>query len=161
MGKGARFDLSKLPESARKQVEAQLSNQSRKAAPSAYSEASGATTPRSKAKIRQDVQASGMNKSETRYAEILECRLKRGEIHRWDFEPIRLKLGPDNKTTYTPDFMVIGNDGFIELIDVKGGFIMEDAMLKLKLAAKLFPMFTFRMAQYRNGEWTETELKAF
>lgn len=108
--------------------------------------------------MNQSVQKSGMNRTEQRYAQILECRRERGEIHKWLFEPIRLKLGPNNLTTYTPDFMTVANDGLITFVDVKGGFVMEDARLKLKMAAKLFPEFTFVMAQYKKGKWAESEL---
>lgn len=89
-----------------------------------------------------------MNKTERRFADRLRELEFAGEVVQWDFEPIKLRLGADWKTTLTVDFMVCHADGLIELIDVKGsGPIEQVAMVKLKTAARLYPAFLFVVMQ--------------
>lgn len=76
------------------------------------------------------------SKSEADYALILEAKRQAGEILWWQYEPITLKLAP--KLSYTPDFFVMLPTGELIAIEVKG-FPRDDAMAKLKIAAKLFP----------------------
>ena len=91
-----------------------------------------------------------MNKTERAYAERLELLRQAGEIRRWVYEPLRFIMA--FKTTYTPDFMVVYSD-HIELHEVKGGFVRDDAIVKFKVAAKLFPEFRWKMVQWKNKEW--------
>ena len=51
------------------------------------------------------------SKLEADFALILEARKRSGKIHDWRYEPVSLKIG--NKARYTPDFMVIGDNGEI------------------------------------------------
>jgi hypothetical protein len=53
------------------------------------------------------------------------------------FEGIKLRLA-DN-TFYTPDFAVMLANGELELHEVKG-FWQDDARVKIKIAADLYPM---------------------
>ena len=55
----------------------------------------------------------------------------------WRFEAIKIRLA-DN-TFYTPDFLVVVNDLRLELHEVKGAIVMDDAKVKLKVAAETFP----------------------
>ena len=57
------------------------------------------------------------NKTEARYEAWLEVQKRAGNILRYDFEAVTLKLA-DN-TRYTPDFMVMKPDGEIEFHEVK------------------------------------------
>lgn len=74
--------------------------------------------------MRKTVQALGrlkagqMNKTETAYAQELELRKRYGEIARYWFEGIKLRLA-DN-TFYTPDFAVMLANGQLEMHEVKG-----------------------------------------
>jgi hypothetical protein len=77
-----------------------------------------------------------MNKSEKAYSEYLEVLRGSGEIKWWRFEGMKLRLG-DN-TFLTPDFNVMQADDELEMHDVKS-FMMEDANVKLKVAADLYP----------------------
>ena len=86
-----------------------------------------------------------MNKTEAAFAELLAERQRRGEITAWWFEPMKLRLAP--LTFYSPDFVILHNDGMIEVAEVKGGFIEDDAMVKFKCAAEIWWMFDFRMYQ--------------
>lgn len=91
------------------------------------------------------------NKLEAAYEQHLEMLKRTGQIDGYRFEGIKIKLA-DN-TFYTPDFIVFAGDGVVELHDTKGTtkkkradgsnisapWIEEDAKLKLKLVAELYP----------------------
>ena len=81
-----------------------------------------------------------MNKLEESYAEYLRGQQQAGEIDWFAFEAIKLKLA-DN-TFYAPDFLVLKMNGDLEVHEVKG-FWEDDARVKIKVAASLFP-FHFR-----------------
>lgn len=100
---------------------------------------------------------AGMNKTEKMWAISLEARKRRGEIHDWMYERVTFKLGDDCR--YTPDFFVILLDGMIEIYETKGAFIREDARVKLKAAATMFPFFRFVLAQYKKKVWTAWEIR--
>jgi len=90
-----------------------------------------------------------MNKTEARYSALLAERVAKGEVERFRYEALKLRLAVN--THYTPDFLVLLTDGTMELHEVKGGFIHDDgSRIKLKVAASLFPEFVFRQATYRN-----------
>jgi hypothetical protein len=78
-----------------------------------------------------------MNKTEARYAEHLEQCKADGLILWWKFEGLKLRLA-DN-TFYTPDFAVLPVSGLLECHEVKG-FWMDDARVKVKVAAELYPL---------------------
>lgn len=98
-----------------------------------------------------------MNKTETRYANILQGYFLAGEIVSYEFEALTFRLA--DRVRYTPDFMVVLPDKIIELHEVKGGWIWEDARVKLKVAAASFPTFRFKLAQYKKGAWNISEIR--
>jgi hypothetical protein len=73
-----------------------------------------------------------------------------GEIISYSFEKTKFKIG-DN-CWYTPDYVVV-MPGHFEIHEVKGGLIRDDAMVKFKAAAELFPYYRFVMAQYKGKKW--------
>ncbi len=93
-----------------------------------------------------------MNKLEESYSQRLELMQRTGTIVSWAWEPMKLKLGRDWKTTYTPDFLVVTPGGYMEFHEVKG-FMEEDANVKIKVAAKDFPWFTFVLARLNKKVW--------
>lgn len=95
---------------------------------------------RFKARARTQPRPGVMNKLEARYATQLEARKRAGEIVWWAYEAITLKLAPH--TRYTPDFAVITSDGAVEFHECKG-FWRDDARVKIKVAAALFPWADF------------------
>ena len=95
------------------------------------------------------------NKTEAEYRDRLRVREIAGEIAWFAYEAITLKLAPD--TRYTPDFAVMLASGELEFHETKGGFVRDDARVKLKVAAAMFP-FRFYLAQKEKGVWTITEL---
>lgn len=84
-----------------------------------------------------------MNKTETAYSAFLELRKRAGEVLWYKFEGIKLRLA--DKTFYTPDFAVMETDHLIYLDDIKG-FMMDDANVKIKVAADNYP-FKFRVVR--------------
>jgi hypothetical protein len=93
-----------------------------------------------------------MNKLEGAYKDSLEMQARAGEIQSYMFEPVKLRLAP--ATTYTPDFMVIAANDIVELHEVKG-FWEDDARVKIKVAAEMFPMFLFKAYTRKKGMWIE------
>lgn len=77
-----------------------------------------------------------MNKTEAAYGQHLEALRVAGEVAWFKFEGVKLRLA-DN-TFYTPDFAVMRTDGVMELHEVKG-FWQDDARVKIKVAADLYP----------------------
>lgn len=106
--------------------------------------------------------AGERNKTEAAYEAHLELQLRAGEIMGYRFEGITLKLA-DN-TRFTPDFLVFSNDGVVELHDTKGTtkkklssgpvaapWIEEDAKIKLKVCAELYPFRVFAVFKTKEG----------
>lgn len=88
------------------------------------------------------------NKTEARYHAFLAATRPHARI--W-FEAVTLKLGHDCR--FTPDFLV---ESPIEVAfhEVKGGRKRDDAMVKLRVAATAFPLFSFYLCEYVRGEWS-------
>lgn len=106
--------------------------------------------------------SGGMNKTEAAYAAHLELRKLAGEVAWYGFEAVKLRLA--DRTFYTPDFMVMLSDGLIEFHETKAtwstgkaGF-KDDARVKVKVAAKQFPMFRFVVVNKVKATWHEERL---
>lgn len=93
---------------------------------------------------------SGMNKLEQAWANQLELAKRAGDVIEYRYEAIKLRLA--DKTFYTPDFMVIQNDGTIRFDETKG-FMRDDANVKIKVAASQYERFRFRLIRKIKGEW--------
>ncbi len=94
-----------------------------------------------------------MNKTEAAYCTHLELLKRAGEILWFRFEGLKLRLA-DN-TFYTGDFVVLSKDNVLEIHEVKG-FWQDDARVKIKVAASLYP-FRFRAFKMTRGIWTVEE----
>lgn len=94
-----------------------------------------------------------MNKTEAAYASLLSELKVAGRIQWFRFEGLKLRLA--DKTFYTPDFAVMRDDGVIECHECKG-FWQDDARVKIKVAAEMYP-FRFMAAKQRSkkhgGGW--------
>lgn len=86
----------------------------------------------------------GLNKTERAYRDLLEFRKRAGEVRDYRTHGITFKLGTDCR--YTPDFMVIENDGTLTFVEIKG-FLRDDALVKFRTAQQQFPWFRFVMIQ--------------
>jgi len=62
------------------------------------------------------------------------------------------------RLSYTPDFITTDSEKNLVAWEVKGSYIYEDALVKLKVAPKLFPWIKFIMAQKKNGAWTTRQI---
>ena len=107
-------------------------------------------------KVRANRPETKMNKTEKRYADHLWLRKKAGEVRRYEFEPIKLRLG--NDSWYTPDFLVELSDDTVEIHEVKG-FWREAARVRIKVAATGFPLFRFVAVQWVDRNWKFEEIK--
>jgi len=97
-----------------------------------------------------------MNKLEQDYAAtVLEPMKQAGLIQGYEFERLKLRLA--DKTFYTPDFLVVRDECF-EIHEVKGHW-EDDARVKIKVAAEMFPWFLFkairRAPKREGGGWVE------
>jgi len=106
--------------------------------------------------------APQLNKTEAAYARRLDLRIAAGELVRYQFCALTLVIFEAlprkgaKRTRYTPDFFVVSNTSHrLELHEVKGPYIREDALLKLQAAAKQFPEFRFWLCQLKGGQWTD------
>lgn len=100
------------------------------------------------------LKAGTMNKTEAEYAAMLELRKRSGEVAWYAFEAVKLRLA--DATFYSPDFTVMLTSGALEQHEVKG-FWQDDARVKIKVAASLFP-FQFFAVTKKRGAW---EVEAF
>lgn len=90
-----------------------------------------------------------MNRTEAAYAARLDVLKVAGEVAEWWYEGITLKLGADCR--YTPDFLVMLPDLTLEVHETKG-FMRDDALVKLRVAAGMFP-FRVRLVRLVRGAW--------
>lgn len=102
-----------------------------------------------------------MNLIERRRAMELEALKRAGAIDDWRFEAIKLTLA-DN-TTYRPDFLIVHRETrSFRLEEVKGHW-EDDARVKIKVAARMFPFFNFRALRPRKkaegGGWHTEDIK--
>lgn len=128
-----------------------------------HSDSQTQATPEAKARIVVSADDPAMNQTEAAYAHLLDVRKTIGEVHSWGFEAMRFKLA--DKCYFTPDFFVIKPDGSIEFHEVKGtkagkhGNQRDDARVKIKAAAVMFPWFRFFIFARVKGVWSTEEFK--
>jgi len=106
----------------------------------------------SKLELRPSTDEEKLNKTEKRYLEYLR-RLNPPWI---GIQKITLKLADD--TRLTPDFNYLDPTGRMVFVDVKG-FQREDALIKMKVAARMFSWATFIIAKEIKNGWQEKEVK--
>ena len=98
----------------------------------------------------------GPNKLEDAYGWRLEMLRLQGEVLRYYFERVTLKIAEDCR--YTPDYFVVTPNG-LQLHEVKGPHAWEDSIIKLKVAADMFPCFRFSLHKRVKGEWVSKEIR--
>ncbi len=99
-----------------------------------------------KIRPRHRMKPGEMNKTEQAYDQRLELLQRAGKIRSRRFAAIKLKLA--DKTFYTPDFYVVTEEQ-IEFHEIKGHFLEEDANIKIKVAAEMYPEFFFKMIRLK------------
>jgi hypothetical protein len=90
-----------------------------------------------------------MNKTEAAYDAYLKTLLMAGELLWYKFEGMKFRLA-DN-TFYTPDFALMRSDGQIEIHETKG-FWTDDARVKIKVAAGMYPFKFVAIKVKKNRE---------
>ena len=97
----------------------------------------------------------GANLTEAAYGAELERKKFMGEVLRWWWQPLSLRLTFQENGTgvyYRPDFLVQLPSLQLEIHETKG-FMREDARDKLKLASSIYP-FRFILVKRIKGTWT-------
>ncbi len=92
-----------------------------------------------------------MNALERRYAQHLSLLYAAGEILGFYYEVFKVRLA--RSTFYTPDFLVVRQATeahVLEFHEVKG-WMRDDAAVKLKVAAEMYPEFGFVLARREKG----------
>lgn len=93
-----------------------------------------------------------MNNLERSYgSEILSVRMMAGEVASYYFDAFKLRIAEG--TFYTPDYVVILADGTVEFHETKGHW-EEDARVKIKVAASIYPEFKFIAVTRVKKVWT-------
>lgn len=115
------------------------------------------TSPKARTQALGRLKTGAMNKTEARYAQHLEGLRIAGDVNWYRFEACKFRLA--DLTFYTPDFMLMRDTGEIELHEVKGAraIFQDDARVKIKVAAELFPIFRF-VAVYPSGTGWKMEV---
>lgn len=120
----------------------------------------GPSTPAGRAKLvrgRSSRSVRGtMNKLESRYAAHLERERHAGRVSAYYFEALKFRLA--DKTWYSPDFMVLRPDGMLELHECKGGFMEEDANVKLKVTSEVYWMYPVFLVKEVRGAFVLREI---
>lgn len=99
-----------------------------------------------------------LNKTEAAYYSYLKTVRDAAGIYVWVGTPqcITLKLGDDCR--YTPDFFAINHGGEMLAFEVKG-FWRDDAKVKIKVAARIFPFIRFQVVMKNKDQWSHTPIK--
>lgn len=116
------------------------------------------TMPRAKGALRP---RGTMNKTEEAYAQHLKLLEHAGEVAWFAYEGMKLRLA--NNTFFTPDFIVMLANGEIEVHEVKGRsgesyWCEEDAKVKVKVAASLFPFRFAIVWPAKGGGWSSEQM---
>ena len=95
-----------------------------------------------------------MNRTESKYADALEAQRLAGDVAQWWFEPFSLRLSAPaagQPARYSPDFLVLMPDGttFVDDVKTTSGFDDKAGVVRIKVAAELFPLWRFRIVRQR------------
>jgi hypothetical protein len=114
--------------------------------------------PAEKKRIRQN--SAGLNKTEAAFLDFLK-RDKYAAIDVLTPQSITLRIA--NGCRYTPDFFTVEHQEYghtIRAYEVKG-FMRDDAAVKLKVAASLYPWIKFHLvSKGKGGTWNVQEVLA-
>lgn len=99
--------------------------------------------------------AKGQNKTEANLDRWLDDQKRWGRIWHYEFEAVKIRLA--DRRWYTPDFAVWLPNAQFCFVEVKGGFVREDGMIKLQVAAE-HSRWPFYLAWYESRKWTVSEL---
>jgi hypothetical protein len=93
-----------------------------------------------------------LNKTEQAYLNYIRCL-----GFTWiGVQNVTLKLAHD--TRYTVDFVTVDKNGVTDMREVKG-FFRDDAKVKIKVAARMFPWLRFLVVRKTKNGWEHEEVK--
>lgn len=99
---------------------------------------------------RPNTDEEKLNKTERAYL----WHLRKLNVPNLRIQQMILKLADDCRLTV--DFTYVNANGRLVFVDVKGGFWREDAKIKIKVAARMYPEFVFVVAtRDKTGQWNE------
>lgn len=103
-----------------------------------------------------------MNRTEKAYSDYLLMLKNKGLIQDFWFECVKFKVA-SNRCEYLPDFLVLRNNGALELHEVKGSKIVfqDDAKVKCKVCADKYPFplyIVFPRPKKHGGGWIYEEM---
>lgn len=104
------------------------------------------------AKIKPSTDEGELNKWERDYLAHMRALL----IPWIGIQCITFKLAHD--TRITPDFSYVDFEGRMTMVDVKG-WQREDALIKMRVAARQFPMFDWQIVKKTKDGWDVTKVK--
>jgi hypothetical protein len=103
---------------------------------------------------RRPTGGPAMNATEAAYARHLMVRRAAGEVVWWAFNAVRLRIALGFRAAwFKPDFLVEVPGGRFEFHETKG-HEREAAMLRLKVAAGMFPIPFVLVKRDGAGGWT-------
>lgn len=88
------------------------------------------------------------SKLEAEYAQMLEAQARSGLIKSWMYEGITVRLA--DGVRFTVDFNVLALDGSLSMVETKG-FLREAARVRLLVAARMFPMWSWFLVRKKRG----------
>lgn len=92
------------------------------------------------------LKAGEMNATEKWYANILYERKLAGEVLWYGFDCINLRLSKG--AHYRPDFFVLTSTFELQVHETKGHW-QDDALVKIKVAAEMYPFIFFAIRKVR------------
>lgn len=103
-----------------------------------------------------------MNRTEKAYLDYLLTLKNKGLIADFWFESVKLKVA-SNRCEYLPDFLVLRNNGALEIHEVKGSkaVFQDDAKVKCKVCADKYPFplyIVFPRSKKQGGGWIYEEM---
>lgn len=98
------------------------------------------------------MRAKEPNKIEREYELMLKAQFPAAVI-RWEAYTLRMA----NRATYTADYSVLHPNGILEFHEVKGAFVFAKGLVKPRIAAAMFPLHKFTLAQKKKDGWHITE----
>lgn len=109
--------------------------------------------PEAVVEIAGSTDEARLNKTEKAY--LIYLRGLEGLI--WiGVQNVTLKLGDDCR--YTPDFVTVDANRCLAMREVKG-FFREDAKVKIKVAARMFPWLPFYLVRKTKNGWEHERIK--
>jgi hypothetical protein len=108
--------------------------------------------PRKPTLLRQ--KTKGPNKLETAFAAVLRAENPGVQIRE---QAVTWQIG--NGVRYTPDIMIV-EPGRLEAYETKGGLFRDDAKVKIKVAASIWPQITFFLVWRKAGVWHRQRILA-